>query len=401
MPIYIYKAKSAEGKEVKGEIEASDLSAVRTALKEKGFFPISISKKSLLDSNISFSFLDKVKIKDISVFCRQFATVINSGVSVMGALDILRQQTDHKQLKAVVEKMYEMVQKGNSLSSAMREHKVFPDILLNMVEAGEVSGTLDSTMDRMAAHFEKENKINQKVKGAMSYPIIVGIIASIVVVILLTQVVPTFVGMFAGAGMELPGTTKALLGISSFLQTKWYILIIVVGGAVGGFKFYTSKDPGKTAFDALKLKMPIFGPINKKVIATRFTRTLSTLLASGLPLMSAMEVVAKVVENHVVEVGLKAASEEVSRGVSLSQPITNMGIFPPLVTYMIKIGEDTGSMESVLEKTADFYDAELETALEQLTTLMEPLIIVVMAVVVGFIVLSIIQPMFGMFETIG
>ncbi len=401
MPLYMYKAKSAEGKEFKGELEATDLSAVRANLKEKGYFPISISKKSLLDSNVSFAFLQKVSIKDISVFCRQFATVINSGVSVMGALDILRQQTDQKQLKAVVDKMYEMVQKGNSLSAAMREHTVFPEILLNMVEAGELSGTLDTAMDRMAVHFEKENKINQKVKSAMAYPIIVAIIATVVVTILLTQVVPTFVGMFAGAGMELPGTTKALLATSNFLKTKWYIILITIGLFVGAFKYFTSREPGKTMFDSFKLKIPLFGPINKKVIATRFTRTLATLLASGLPLMSAMEVVGRVVENHLVEQGLKNATEEVSRGVSLSIPITNMGIFPPLVTYMIKIGEDTGSMESVLEKTADFYDIELETSLEQLTTLMEPIIIVVMAVIVGFIVLAIIQPMFGMYEGIG
>ncbi|MBZ4647081.1 MAG: Type secretion system protein, partial [Clostridia bacterium] len=277
----------------------------------------------------------------------------------------------------------------------------FPSILLSMVEAGEVSGSLDVALERMAVHFEKENKINQKVKGAMTYPIIVAIIATIVIAILIAFVVPNFVGMFAGMGMELPATTKALLAISNFVKKFWYVIIGVIIGLAILFRYFASTTAGKNIIDGIKLKLPVFGPVNQKVVSSRFTRTLSTLLASGLPLLTSLEIVEKVVDNDVVAKGLEKAKQEVSRGVSLAQPIAQIGIFPPMVIHMLKIGENTGALESILAKTADFYDDEVETAITQMTTMLEPLIIVIMAIVVGFIILSVVQPMFGMFQGLG
>ncbi len=401
MPIYSYKAKTLDGATVKGTLEAKDKPFVIANLKNKGYFPLEVSEQGLLHKDISFSFARKVKINDIAIFCRQFATIINAGISVLGCLDIIRQQTDHDALKAVVEKVYEVVQKGNTLSSAMKEHKVFPSILVNMVEAGELSGTLDTSFERMALHFEKENRLNKKIKGALVYPAVVSTVAVIVITILVTFVVPTFVGLFSGMNMELPATTKALLAISDFVKTKWYILLFIIAGVFFLLKRYASTDIGKITLDGFKLRVPIFGPLNKKIISSRFTRTLSTLLSSGLPLLTSLDVAAKVVDNHVVEVGLRKAGEEVSRGVSLAQPVGKIGIFPPMVVHMLRIGEDTGTMESILEKTADFYDIEVEAAVGQMTTMLEPLIMVVLAVVVGFIIISIVQPMFGMYGGIG
>ena len=401
MPIYSYKAKDSSGKTITGTMEANERNMVITTLKNKNLYPLSVQEAGLLKKEIEFDFMEKVTVRDLAVFCRQFSTLINAGVTVFNCLDILRLQTENKKLKKIIQDIYETVQKGKTLSAAMNEHKIFPPILLNMVEAGEVSGTLDLTLERVAVHFEKENKINQKVKGALTYPIVVSVIAVIVVGILVTFVVPTFVGMFSGMGMELPGTTKALLAISDFTIKRWYVLLIVGVVLFVSFKYYASLESGRRTIDGLKLKVPIIGNVTKKIIASRFTRTLSTLLGSGLSLLVSLEIVGRVVDNYVVEKGLENARNEVSRGVNLSEPISQMGVFPPMVTHMVEIGEDTGSLESILEKTADFYDGEVETAIAQMTTMIEPLIICALAVVVGFVVLSIVQPMFGMYGGIG
>ena len=397
MPIYRYKAKTKEGKTFSEKIEASDKSFVLAHIKEKGYYPISIEEQGFLQKEITFDFLEGVNLKDIAIFCRQFATIINAGVPVLSCLELLRQQSTNKKLKTILGDMHEKVQEGNTLSSAMKENEEFPVILLNMVEAGEMSGTLDVSLERMAVHFEKENRINNKIRGAMTYPMIVAIIASVVIAVLITFVVPNFVALFAGFGMELPATTKALILLSDTVRNYWFLLLALGGVGVFFFRYYVKSDIGKITLDGLKLRIPIFGVVSQKVIASRFTRTMSTLLASGLPLLTALDVVAKVVDNHVIEKGLNKVAQEVSQGMSLAQTITDIGFFPPMVVQMIAIGEDTGALESILEKTADFYDTEVEAAIEKMTTMLEPLIMVVMAVIVGFIIISIIQPMFGMF----
>ncbi len=284
----------------------------------------------------------------------------------------------------------------------MTKHpKIFPSILINMIEAGEVSGNLEVALNRMASHFEKEFKLQQSVKKATTYPIVVAVISIAVVVLLLVVVIPTFVGMFADLGIELPLTTRMLLTMSDFVITKWYIIILVVFFVSGGLVYYAKSEVGKLTLSGVKLRVPMFGPLNTKIVASRFARTLSTLLASGLPLLEAIEVVAKVVDNHFVLKGLLDAKDQVSKGMPLSKPIQEMGVFPPMINHMVRIGEDTGQLEPILDKVADFYDTEVETAVSQLTTMLEPLIIVVLAVVVGFVVISIIQPMFQMYNAIG
>ncbi len=256
-------------------------------------------------------------------------------------------------------------------------------------------------MERMAIHFEKENQVRHKVKTAMTYPIIIAIISVIVVIVLLALVVPTFVSMFEGMGAQLPMTTRLLLSISNFITSKWYLILIVVVMLIILVRTYLLKGEGRKILDKLKLSIPIIGLVNKKIIASRFTRTLSTLLSSGLPLLTSLEVVTKIVGNSIIAEGLERTQQQVSRGVSLAEPILEMNIFPPMVTNMIKIGEDSGALESILEKTADFYDGEVEAAVEQLTSLIEPVIIIAVALLVGFIVLSILQPIFSMYDGIG
>jgi type IV pilus assembly protein PilC len=288
-----------------------------------------------------------------------------------------------------------------TLSEAMKNNsKIYPPILINMVEAGEASGSLDTIMERMAVHYEKEFKIENKVKGAMVYPIVLAIVATAVVVFLMVAVMPTFVGMFESSGVELPGPTKALLAISHSIRNLWYMYIIGIGAFVLAMKYYGRTETGGMVFDTMKLRVPIFKNTNIKLATSRFTRTLSTLLSSGIPLMQGIDIVARVVGNKYISRKLDSAKEEVRKGVPLSRTIKDAGVFPPMVDSMIKIGEESGDLDGILNKSADFYDEEVEVALQKMTEMMQPLMVVIMALIVGFIVISIALPMFDMVNTI-
>lgn len=401
MPVYAYKAKTEDGFNIKGTIEANDELSVVSALQKKGYYPFKIAEQSIWQKELSFDLLQRVSLKDITVFCRQFSTMINAGVSILQCLNILRQQIENKKLQDIVHKVYEHVQTGSSLSGAMKEYAVFPSILISMIQAGEASSNLNIILERMAVHFEKENKSYQKIKGAMTYPAVVFIMAVIVVGILVAFVVPNFVSMFAGMNMKLPYTTRIIIAISQVVQEFWIGLLILILAVFFVGMYYLKTDAGRKAIDGIKLRIPIFGPLHIKVITSRFTRTLGTLLGAGLPLLMALELAGKVVDNAVVAKGVEKAGYEISQGKALAVPIAEMKIFPPMVVHMIQIGEETGSLETLLEKTADFYDEEVENAVGQMTTMLEPLIICVMAVIVGFIILSIVQPMFRMYEGVG
>ncbi len=399
MASFTYTAITKEGKNVKGQLQAGTKDIATSNIKEMGLIPLTVNEQSGM--NKSFVIGNPVKVKDLTIFCQQFEAILTAGVSVLEALFLLKEQTQNKHLSKIIEDMYTRVERGEALSASMQANsKYFPSILINMIEAGEVSGNLEIALNRMAQHFENEHELQQSVKKATTYPTVVAFVAVIVVVILVVVVVPTFVSMFAGMGMELPGTTKALLAISDFIKTKWYILIVVIGGSIFGLRFYSKTEVGSITLSRIKLVVPIFGPVQTKIVASRFSRTMSTLLASGLPLLEALVIVAKVVDNYVVEKGLLDAKDQVSKGIPLSKPIMEMGVFPPMITHMVRIGEETGQMEPILNKVADFYDREVESAVAQMTTMLEPAIIVFLAVVVGFVVISIIQPMFGMYSGI-
>lgn len=400
MPTYKYKAISVNGQSLQGTFTANSRQDVIQMLRSNNSYPVMIHEE--VDSQMrEVKLLGGVKTKDIAVFCRQTYAMLNAGVPIINSLDILRGQTEHKKLRNVLGEVYEEVQKGLTFSESLKKHMdVFPELLIHMVEAGEASGSLDVIMERMAVHYEKETKINNKIKGAMVYPIILSIVATAVVVFLLTFVMPTFIGMFEGSGVPLPLPTRILMKFSELLKNYWYLFLIGTIALIYGIKRYTLTPSGRLRFDKLKLSFPVIGGLTQKIITARFTRTLSTLMSSGIPLLQAMENVANVVGNKVAADGIMKVREEVRKGVPLAPPIRRLGIFPPMVDNMIHIGEESGTLDEILDKTANFYDDEVETALQKMVTLFEPIMILIMGLIIGFIVIAMVLPMFDMLKTV-
>lgn len=400
---YTYKAVSGTGQIEEGTYTSTSKEDVVRMLREKNLRPMKIAEQKTLSKEVSelTIFKPRVKLKDLTIFCKQFQTMLNAGMALTNCLEVLMDQTDNKTLKEVVSDLYSQVQKGSMLSEAMKKHKkIFPPLLINMVEAGEMTGTLDDVLTRMAEHFEKENKIQSKIKGAMTYPIILSVLSILIVTFLLVFIMPTFVGMFTSSGVELPGPTRLLMNMSDALQSYWYLFLLVIGGIVFGIKSFAGTEEGKRALDQLKFKIPIVKGAIAKIVTARFTRTLSTLLASGISIIPALEASANVTNNKVVIDGMNSVVEDIRKGIALAPLFNRMGVFPPMMVSMVSIGEESGSLDSMLAKTADFYDQELEQAIQQLTSMIEPLMIVVMALVVGFIVISMMLPIFDMVQTL-
>ncbi|GCD12281.1 type II secretion system F family protein [Clostridium tagluense] len=401
MITFKYKVMNQKGEKIEGTFKANSKNEVLAMIEDNSYYPIEIKEVLEREQQDLFESFSKVKTKDLYIFCRQFHTMINAGANISNALNVLRNQTANKKLKKCLNEAYDDVQKGISLSEALGKHNdVFPDLLVNMINTGEVSGNLDIIMSRMASHFEKENKINNQLKSAMVYPMVLAGLSVVVVVFLLTFIMPTFVGMFEGSGVELPVPTRIVMGLSKFIRTKWYILLVVIGGGIYGMKTYAKTPVGRLSLDGLKLKLPIIKDTTEKVIVSRFTRTLATVLASGVSLVQALDVVQKVVGNKVAEKNLGQVKEKVLKGVSLGEALGETTIFPVMLHSMIKIGEESGSLDDILDKTANFYDEELEAALKRMTTMIEPLMIIIMGVLIGFIVIAMMLPMFDMTKTV-
>lgn len=400
MALYKYKAISESGQVLEGYYEAESQLNVLTMLKSNNYYPMVIEEDK--ETNIKKDlFAKRVTKKDIAIFCRQFYTMLNAGISIINCLDILGKQIENKTLKKSIYAVYENVQKGMTLSESMKKHiKVFPALLINMIEAGEVSGSLDILMERMAIHFEKENKIENKIKSALVYPVVLNIISIAVVIFLLTIVMPIFIGMFESNSAILPNPTRILLAISNWLTNYWYFFIGIVLFIILGVIAFGKTEKGRSFYDNLKIQIPVIKKLNIKIITSRFTRTLSTLLSSGIPLLQALDIVSRIIGNKVVSKGLEEASEDIRKGVSMSKAIRDMDIFPPMVDSMIKIGEESGALDNILYKTADFYDEEVESAMQKMTTLLEPILIVFMSIIIGFIVIAMSIPMFDMMNTI-
>lgn len=327
--------------------------------------------------------------------------MLDAGLSINNALHILSEQLTNKKFKETISNIEEEVRKGSTLSEAMKLHNnIFPDLLINMIETGELSGNLDQIMLRMSNHYEKENKINNKVKNAMIYPIILSIISITVISVILIFVMPVFVDMFTNSGVELPLTTKILLGISNGIRENIIIIFLLISIIITLVRYYLKTDNGLLWINKMKLSLPIIKELNQKIIVSRFTRTLSTMLSSGLPLIQSLQIVGQVTGNKLVEDSLNTVREKVIKGEGLALPIKETGLFPPMLSSMIGIGEESGALDEILNKTADFYDEELDSAITTFTSMLEPIMIVVMGVIVGFLIISIIQPMFGMYSTI-
>lgn len=401
MNSYAYLVIDKQGKEKKGTMEAINEDIVKASLKAEGHLLISISPQNVLTKDIQFNFGNPIKPRDLSVFCRQFVSILSAGVSIINALDMLSEQTENKVLAKAIKGVQIAVEKGETLADAMAaEKKIFPGLLIHMVEAGEASGDLEIVFERMAEHFEKDTKLKAQVKKAMIYPIVVGIVAIAVIFVMMLVVIPNFVGIFQDMNMDLPAMTRMVIGMSDFVRGKWFLIFIVVALIILGFHIFKKSGSGRFILGNLALKLPLFGKIITKSNSSRLARTLSTLITAGIPMIEALDITAKIMDNVIAKQVLIDAKDEVIKGIPLSVPIRNSGIFPPMVCQMIKIGEESGNLESMLEKLADYYDEEVKIATESLTAVLEPMIIVVLALVVGVLIMAIMQPMMSMYSGI-
>lgn len=399
MAQYSYKIIDKAGKTKKGTIEAENIDKARNSLKAEGSI-LSLEEASALnrDINISFGKKKKVKVRDMGVFCKQFKSILQAGIGMVDALDMLAQQTNSKVLKESLKNVKDNVQKGDTLNMAMRkEGTVFPSLLLNMVEAGEASGSLEVALDRMSTHFDKDARLKGIVKKAMMYPIVLIIVTIVIAAIMLIKVLPSFASTFASMGSDLPGYTKFIMGLSDSLIDTWYIWIIAIVGIMFAYKAYAKTEKGSRVIGNIKLKMPILGDLFTKTECARFSRTLSTLLAAGMPLIEAIETTGKTLDNVIFKDALADAVVQVQRGAPLSAPIKASGIFPNMVVHMLSIGEESGNVEEMLVNVAEYYDEEVTLATDSATAMMEPLIIVVMAVVVIGIIAAVYAPILSMY----
>jgi type IV pilus assembly protein PilC len=385
-----------------GELQADSRDLVLSRLREQGLIPLEIKVKSKgMGSEIKFLTKKKVKLKDLSVFSRQFATMINSGLPLLKALAILEQQTESKELAKVVGQMRLDVEQGTALSAAMAKHpKAFGRLYVAMVRAGETGGVLDSVLLRLADTLEREVELRRKIKSAMAYPVVVMVVVVLILSAMLLFVVPTFKNLFASLGGTLPLPTRLLLAASEGFKKYFLFVFLTIGGMIFAFRRWKKTDRGRFAVDRLKLKLPIFGQLFQKTALSRFARTLGALSRSGVPLLQSLDIVAETVENGVMANAVRDVQASVKEGESLAQPLSRHEIFPPMVVQMLAVGEETGALDTMLEKVSDFYDDEITATVDALTALIEPLLIVVVGGTVGLIVISLYLPMFRLIDLI-
>ena len=397
MPMFKYTALAANGKNISGVMEADNSLRVQQVLKESGQYALSIDEAGTGSRQLNRA----APLKDLAIFCRQFHAMMKSGVTVVKCLDLLYQQTTNKKLKETIFRVYESVQRGDLLSESLKKQVgVFPELMIAMVDTGEASGTLDKILGKLADNFDKDLKIRRKIQTAMIYPAVLTVLMVVVVIGLVTFILPMFVSMFESSGVTLPLPTRMLLALSNFLTHYWYIVLFFLILAVVLFRSWLSTENGRFDWDRFKLSVPVIKGSVSKIYSSRLTRTLATLVNAGLPLLNAIDIAARVVGNKFIAKHLQQVREDVRSGVSLSHALRRASVFPVMVHSMIGIGEESGSLDSMLETTADFFDEESEKALQQMVALMEPALIIIMAGMVGFIVISIILPIFDMSSTV-
>ena len=395
---YTYKVRDREGRLLQGQLEADNSDLVASKLRSMGYIPIAIDRQGggAMKKELSIPGIgNKVSQKEISVFCRQFATMINAGLSLIRALHILGEQTGSKLLKEIVTEVRLDVEKGASLSQALARHpKAFNRLFVAMVKAGEVGGVLDSVLMQLASIIEKQVELKRKIKSAMTYPVAVLALVLLIVTAMLVFIVSTFETRYADLGGTLPLPTRLLLAVSGLVTTFAPVIVVVEVVSVIAFKKWIDSEVGRAKWDAFKLKVPVFGNLVHKTALTRFSRTFAVLLRSGVPILEALEITSETVNNSVVAAAVKDVQTAVKHGESVADPLSRHPIFPPMVVQMLAVGEETGNVDEMLEKVADFYDAEIEAIVDALTSLLEPLLIVVMGGAVGGMVVALYMPMF-------
>jgi type IV pilus assembly protein PilC len=398
MARFKYEGRDRKGKR-QGTVNAASRREAMFKLKDEGIRVIEMTEvpETLMTMDIKFG--NPVKMQHFVIYLRQFATLLKAGVTIVDATAILAIQTESKGLKKALLDTEQELREGNPFSEAASKHKkIFSPMFINMVRAGEVSGNMDETLESLAEDFEKQHDTRQKVISALTYPAVIGILAMAAVIFLLVSVVPTFVTMFADMGAELPGITKFVLAASEFMQAFWWLIVLGFTAIIVFFIYIKKNKKSKYYLDYALLKMPIFGNMMQKAVLARMMRTLSTLFSSSVPILQAMSIVEKVVENEVISKVIRESRDSLEKGRSMTEPMTTHWAFPPLVTQMISIGEGTGALDAMLSKIAEFYEKEVEQGTDRLKALIEPIMIVLLAGVVGVIVLSIMMPMFAMFD---
>ena len=402
MPVYLWKGQDNKGAQEKGEIEAPDEAAVRAQLRRMRIRPTRIKKKPKdLFENVSF-FQPKVHTSDVVVFSRQFATMINAGLPLIQCLDILQAQEENKTFRTMLKEIKETVEGGSTLTDALKKFpNAFDSLFVNMVAAGETGGILDTILNRLSEYAEKAMKLKKKVKGAMTYPVVVLVVAVVVVAVILVFVIPVFEKMFADFGGALPAPTQVVVAVSNFAKGNILYMIGVVVAFIIGFKRFYASEKGRALVDGYLLKVPVFGPLLRKVAVAKFTRTLGTMIGSGVPILDALDIVARTSGNKTVEAAVFKVRSAISEGRTMADPLGESGVFPSMVVQMVAVGESTGALDAMLAKIADYYDDEVDTAVESLTAMIEPFMMVFLGVTIGGLVISMYVPIFKMAGMVG
>lgn len=395
MPIFIWEGNTSQGVLQKGENEAPNETVLRQMLRKQNIRPTKIKKKPKdLFENIPL-LQPKVKTKDLILFTRQFSTMIDSGLPLIQGLEILTEQVENPTFKKILNQVKSDVEGGSSFADALRKHpKVFDNLYVNMVAAGEMGGVLDTILQRLAAYIEKNARLVSKVKGAMVYPSIIGIIAVVVIVVMLIFVIPVFSEMFSSFGGELPGLTQAVVSLSEFMTNNWYIIFGAVAVFVFIFRKLKSTDRGEYIFDRYILKIPVIGDLIRKVAVAKFTRTLGTMISSGVPILDGLDIVAKTAGNRIVQEAIEKTKVSISEGKTVAEPLMQSGVFPPMVCQMVAVGESTGALDAMLNKIAEFYEEEVDAAVEALTSLIEPVMMIFLGGTVGTMLAAMYLPIF-------
>ena len=400
MPTFSYSARNVSGVLQQGEIELPNRQDVVGFLRKQRLIPVKIEEKKAA-LGISLKFGSGVKTRDIVIFTRQFATMINSGLPLVQSLDILHKQSENKTLAKVIEQVQHDVESGNTLADALRQHpKVFTDLYVNMVAAGEVGGILDVILLRLATFLEKNDALVRKIKGAMVYPAVIFTVAVGAVATLLIVVIPTFQNMFEGAGVALPGPTLLVIAMSEILQNYWWAIGGAIVAAIAALRYAYSTNGGQLAIDRMLLNLPVLGPMLRKSAVARFTRTLGTLVASGVSILEGLEITARTAGNRVIQDAVMESRASIAGGETISEPLKRAGVFPPMVVQMINVGEQTGGLDEMLTKIADFYDEEVDQAVEALLAAMEPMMIVFLGGIVGGMIVAMYLPIFDMINAV-
>jgi type IV pilus assembly protein PilC len=400
---YTYKVRDRQGKLLEGSLEADSSQLVVSRLRQMGYTPIAIDHKddAGFQKELKLPFGGKPKMKDIAIFSRQFATMINSGLSLLRSLYILAEQTENSALSKVVDEVRQDVERGASLSQALGRHpKVFNRLYVAMVRAGETGGVLDSVLMQVAATIEKQVELRRKIKSAMTYPTVVFCICILIVSAMLLFIVPTFKGIYAQLGGTLPVLTRVLISVSTIFKKFFPILIVLGGIAIWLLRRWIQTDKGRAVWDRIKLKTPVFGKLVHKTALTRFSSTLGVLMRSGVPILEALEITSDTVSNDVMSLAVKDVQAGVKVGESMAKPLSQHAIFPPMVTQMIAVGEETGAVDTMLDKIGEFYSQEVEATVNALTSLLEPLLIVFLGACVGGMVIALYMPMFNIIKLI-